>query len=118
MYNYFKACRIPGPLFSSLADPGHTLGPRCTDRTRREIEQRSAAEFGAITDRMQRASYRAALFSALFHPSVQLLMAFALGAIILYSGGPGLVRGISVGSVQAFFGFIMMMLISVCTLGR
>ncbi len=49
-------------------------------------EQENLREFSVLTDNMFRASYRAAWLSALFLPTVQIISAFALGAIVWYGG--------------------------------
>ena len=49
-------------------------------------EDENAVEFGVLTSEMYQAAYRAAWLSALFLPSVQIIAAVALGAIVWYGG--------------------------------
>ena len=49
-------------------------------------EDENLKEFSVLTDDMYQASYRAAWLSALFLPTVQIISAFALGAIVWYGG--------------------------------
>jgi ATP-binding cassette subfamily B protein len=49
-------------------------------------ERANQEEFQELTGEMYEAGYRAAWLSALFLPTVQLIAAFAVGAVILYSG--------------------------------
>ncbi len=86
-------------------------------------EEANLAEFSQITDEMYRASYRAAWLSALFLPAVQLISAFAVGAIVLYGGlnagitVPG-VGGMTVGALQAFVSYITFMMWPIQDLAR
>ncbi len=49
-------------------------------------EDENLVEFQELTTKMYRASYRAAWLSALFLPTVQIIAAIALGAIVWYGG--------------------------------
>ncbi|MCL4268558.1 MAG: ABC transporter ATP-binding protein, partial [Anaerolineales bacterium] len=49
-------------------------------------EDANLVEFQGLTTRMYKASYRAAWLSALFLPTVQIIAAIALGAIVWYGG--------------------------------
>ncbi len=49
-------------------------------------EDENMREFSYLTSDMYRASYRAAWLSALFLPTVQIISAFALGAVVWYGG--------------------------------
>ena len=86
-------------------------------------EDANLREFSAITDEMYRASYRAAWLSALFLPVVQLITAFAVGAIVLYGGlsagitMPG-VGAMTVGALQAFIGYVTFMMWPIQDLAR
>ncbi|MBL8131555.1 MAG: ABC transporter ATP-binding protein [Anaerolineae bacterium] len=81
-------------------------------------EARNLEEFGELTDDMFRASFRASQLSALFLPSVQLISAVALGAIVLYGGGQVEVGGMTVGGLQAFISYVTFMLWPVQDLAR
>ncbi len=52
-------------------------------------EDRNLAEFSGLSGEMYGASYRAAWLSALFLPTVQIISALAVGAVIWYSGCNG-----------------------------
>ncbi|MCK6580139.1 MAG: ABC transporter ATP-binding protein/permease [Anaerolineae bacterium] len=81
-------------------------------------EARNLEEFGGLTDDMFGASFRAAQLSALFLPSVQLISAVALGAIVLYGGGQVEIGGMTVGGLQAFISYVTFMLWPVQDLAR
>ncbi|NDJ61896.1 MAG: ABC transporter ATP-binding protein, partial [Chloroflexi bacterium] len=63
-----------------------------------------------LTQDMYRASYRAAWYSALFLPSVQLISAFAVGGVALYGGAQVEAGGITIGGIQAFVTYITFMM--------
>ena len=73
-------------------------------------EEANLGEFEELSGDMYRAGYRAAWLSALFLPVVQLIAAFAVGAIIWYSGAQVEVGGMTVGGIQAFISYITFML--------
>ncbi len=75
-------------------------------------------EFSAITNDMYRASYRAALLSALFLPSVQLIAAMALGIIVWYGGLQASYGGITVGGIQAFVSYVTFIMWPIQDLAR
>ena len=81
-------------------------------------EDANLREFSEITDQMYRASYRAAWLSALFLPVVQLISAFAVGAIVLYGGLSATVGGMTVGALQAFIGYVTFMMWPIQDLAR
>ena len=81
-------------------------------------EQENLREFSILTDSMFRASYRAAWLSALFLPTVQIISAFALGAIIWYGGLQSQIGGLSVGSINAFVSYLTFMIWPVQDLAR
>jgi ATP-binding cassette subfamily B protein len=73
-------------------------------------ESRNLDEFRELSGGMYRASYRAAWFSALFLPSVQLISSLAVGAIVLYSGWQvDTMAAITIGGIQAFISYVLMM---------
>lgn len=81
-------------------------------------EEANLDEFGALTGEMYTASYRAARLSAMFLPVVQLLSAIAL-SIIAWYGGAQIVWGLmTIGTLQAFIGYITFMLWPVQDLAR
>jgi ATP-binding cassette, subfamily B, bacterial len=73
-------------------------------------EDKNLEEFGVLTSDMYTASYRAAWLSALFLPVVQLISAFALGAIIVNGGIQAQVGAITIGGIQAFISYVTFML--------
>jgi ATP-binding cassette subfamily B protein len=81
-------------------------------------EQENLREFSVLTDNMFRASYRAAWLSALFLPTVQIISAFALGAIVWYGGVQSQVGGFTVGSINAFVSYLTFMIWPVQDLAR
>jgi ATP-binding cassette subfamily B protein len=81
-------------------------------------EDANLADFKGLTDEMYRASYRAAWLSALFLPAVQIISAFAVAAVVLYAGLTTTVGGMTIGSIQAFFGYITFMLWPIQDLAR
>ncbi len=82
-------------------------------------EQRNLEEFGDLTQGMYRASFKVAWLSALFLPAVQILSAFAIGAIVWYGGlNIGTIGGLTVGGLQAFIGYVTFMLWPVQDLAR
>lgn len=81
-------------------------------------ERENLAEFSGLTRDMYRASYRAAWLSALFLPAVQMISALALGAVVWYGGLQAGLGGISIGGIQAFVGYITLMLWPIQDLAR
>ena len=75
-------------------------------------------EFAGLTHQMYSASFRAAWLSALFLPLVQVISAFALTSVAWYGGGQVAVGGLTIGSLQAFIGYIAFMLWPVQDLAR
>lgn len=69
-------------------------------------EDRNFAEFAAESGAMYRAGYRAAWWSALFLPLVQLVSAFGMGGIIWYSGRQIELGALTIGGVQAFLSYL------------
>jgi ATP-binding cassette subfamily B protein len=76
-------------------------------------EEENLGEFGHLTSNMYRAGYRAAWYSALLVPIVQLIGAAAIGSIVVYSGltdgnvsGMG---GMTLGGIQAFVSYVIFM---------
>lgn len=83
-------------------------GVRVVKALRREDQ--NLAEFSELTGSMYQAAYRAAWFSALFLPAVQIISALALGSIVLYSGFHAQIGGMTIGGIQAFVAYITFML--------
>jgi ATP-binding cassette subfamily B protein len=83
-------------------------GVRVVKALRRE--DRNLSEFSELTGSMYQAAYRAAWYSALFLPAVQIISALALGSIVLYSGLNAQIGGMTIGGIQAFIAYITFML--------
>jgi ATP-binding cassette subfamily B protein len=81
-------------------------------------EDDNLQEFGQLTSQMYKASYRAAWLSALFLPTVQIISAFALGAVAWYGGIQADVAGLTIGGVQAFVSYITFMMWPIQDLAR
>ena len=81
-------------------------------------EQANLDEFGDLTGEMYRASYRAAWLSALFLPAVQMISAFAIGAVVWYGGLQAEIGGMTIGGIQAFLGYITFMMWPIQDLAR
>lgn len=81
-------------------------------------QEKNLEEFGAITGDMYKAAYRAAWLSALFLPTVQIISAVALGAIVLYGGGQAQVGMMTIGGIQAFISYVTFMLWPIQDLAR
>jgi len=81
-------------------------------------ERENLEEFSELTDQMYDASYRAAWLSALFLPTVQLISAVALGAIVWYGGLQTQFGTMTVGGIQAFVGYVTFMLWPIQDLAR
>ncbi len=81
-------------------------------------EDENLKEFARLTDAMFQASYRAAWLSALFLPTVQVVSAFALGAIVWYGGMQSLSANFSVGDIHAFVSYLTFMIWPVQDLAR
>ncbi len=81
-------------------------------------EDANLREFAHLTDEMYQASYRAAWLSALFLPTVQIVSAFALGAIVWYGGLQSQIGHFSVGDIHAFVSYLTFMIWPVQDLAR
>ncbi len=81
-------------------------------------EDANLREFQVLTGTMYRASYRAAWLSALFLPTVQIIAALALGAIVWYGGIQIEVGLITIGGINAFVSYLAFMMWPVQDLAR
>ena len=84
-------------------------------------EETSMLEFGQRTRNMYNASYRAAWYSALFLPAIQITSSIVVGGIIWFGGvqvqnDVGL--GLTIGGLNAFIGYITFMLWPVQDMAR
>jgi ATP-binding cassette subfamily B protein len=81
-------------------------------------EETNLDEFGVLTSEMYHSSFRAARLSAMFLPIVQFISAIAL-SIIAWYGGSQIIGGVmTIGTLQAFIGYITFMLWPVQDLAR
>jgi ATP-binding cassette, subfamily B, bacterial len=81
-------------------------------------EEENLKEFSVLTGDMFQASYRASWLSALFLPTVQIVSAFALGAIVWYGGMQSVTSTFSVGDIHAFVSYLTFMIWPVQDLAR
>jgi ATP-binding cassette subfamily B protein len=81
-------------------------------------EDENLKEFSHLTDDLFQASYRAAWLSALFLPTVQVVTAFALGAIVWYGGMQSVTSTFTVGDIHAFVSYLTFMIWPVQDLAR
>jgi ATP-binding cassette subfamily B protein len=81
-------------------------------------EDENLVEFQELTDKMYRASYRAAWLSALFLPAVQIVSSIALGFIVWYGGVQSQTGLLTIGGIQAFVAYLTFMLWPVQDLAR
>jgi len=73
-------------------------------------EERNLGEFSELSGGMYKAAYRAAWFSALFLPTVQVISSLAVAAVVLYSGWQvNTAAAITIGGIQAFISYVLMM---------
>jgi len=73
-------------------------------------ERENMREFNVLTSEMYRSSFRAAWLSALFLPTVQIISALGLGAVVWYGGLQAQVGAITIGGIQAFVSYITFMM--------
>ena len=102
--------KITGAYNESIA------GVRVVKALSREDE--NLDEFQVLTSGMYSASYRAAWLSALFLPTVQIVAAIALGAIIWIGGLQAQVGLMTIGGIHAFVSYLTFMLWPVQDLAR
>jgi len=81
-------------------------------------EDENLEEFQDLTGSMYSASYRAAWLSALFLPTVQIISAIALAAIIWFGGLQAQVGLMTIGGIHAFVSYLTFMLWPVQDLAR
>ena len=91
-------------------------GVRVVKALRRE--EQNLVEFDDLSSEMYRASYRAAWWSALFLPVVQIIGALGLGAIIWYGGIQFGAGNMTIGGIQAFVSYVAFMLWPIQDLAR
>lgn len=73
-------------------------------------EKENLSEFKGLTSDMYHSAYRASWLSALFLPTVQIISALAVGAVVWYGGAQAINGSMSVGTIQAFVSYITFMM--------
>ncbi len=81
-------------------------------------ERENLDEFGEKTAAMYNAAYRAAWFSALFLPLVQIVSSLGIGAVVWYGGLQVKIGGLTIGGIQAFLSYLTFMMWPVQELAR
>lgn len=81
-------------------------------------EDENLREFGALTDTMYQASFRAAWLSALFLPTVQVVAALALGVIVWYGGFQASAGLLTIGGIHAFVSYLTFIMWPIQDLAR
>jgi ATP-binding cassette subfamily B protein len=82
-------------------------------------EEANLREFGNLTGEMYRAGYRAAWYSALFLPTVQLISSLAIVSIVAYAGiTVNSNSALSVGGMYAFISYVLFMIWPVQEMAR
>ena len=83
-------------------------------------EKESLEEFKTESTEMYNASYRAAVLSALFLPSIQLLSSFILAGVVYFAGWQfdNLPGGITIGDIQAFINYVTFMMWPIFDMAR
>lgn len=81
-------------------------------------EEANLHEFGKLTGEMYQAGYRAAWYSALFLPTVQMISALAIVSIVTYAGVTVNSNGLSVGGMYAFISYVLFMVWPVQEMAR
>jgi ATP-binding cassette, subfamily B, bacterial len=79
-------------------------------------ERGNLQEFSSLTSQMYRSSYRAAWLSALFLPTVQIISAFAVGAVV-YLGGLQTTT-FTAGAMYSFLSYITFMMWPISDMAR
>ncbi|MFZ3151477.1 MAG: ABC transporter ATP-binding protein [Anaerolineaceae bacterium] len=113
-YHYRLSRKANSKMTASLNE--NITGVRVVKALRRE--ERNLEDFKVLSTGMYRSSFRAAYLSALFQPTIQTISAVSLG-LILWRGGIMVQNStISIGSLQAFISYIMMILWPIQDLAR
>lgn len=112
--HYRRSRRANSKMTASMNE--NITGVRVVKALRRE--ERNLNDFKVLSTEMFSSSYRAAWLSALFLPTIQTISALSLG-IILWTGGHQVQQGaITIGGLQAFISYIMMILWPIQDLAR
>ena len=81
-------------------------------------ENKNLGEFSNLTHNYHRSAYRAAFMSALFLPTVQVISAIAVAAVVWFGGNQVATGAMTVGGIYAFIGYITFMMWPVQDIAR
>jgi ATP-binding cassette subfamily B protein len=107
IYHHYRLSRKANSRMTANMNENIT-GVRIVKALRRE--EKNLDNFKILSTEMFKSSYRAAYLSALFMPTIQTISAFSLGFVLWAGGNMVNTSFISIGSLQAFISFIMMIL--------
>ncbi len=114
LYHFRKSRKYNSRITANLNE--NITGVRVVKALSRE--ETNLKSFKDITNKMFNSSFRAAYLSALFLPSIQTISAISLG-LILWRGGLKVQTGaITIGGIQAFVSYVMMILWPIQDLAR
>ncbi len=118
IYHHYRLSRKANSKMTAALNENIT-GVRVVKALRRE--DRNLADFKLLSHDMYSNSYRAAFLSAIFLPTIQTISALSL-AVVMWRGGvminDPVVGSLTVGGLQAFISYIMMILWPVQDLAR
>jgi len=115
IYHHYRLSRKANSKMTASLNENIT-GVRVVKALRRE--DRNLKDFRVLSTAMYKSSYRAAYLSALFQPTIQMVSAVSLG-LVLWRGGIRVELGsITIGGLQAFISYIMMILWPIQDLAR
>lgn len=114
LVEYRKSRKLNSQITGTMNE--NITGVRVVKALRRE--NANLYEFNQLTSDMYRSSYRAAWLSALFLPMVQIISAFAVGAVVLGGGLQVPTGAMTIGGIQAFVSYITFMMWPVQDLAR
>ena len=118
IYHHYRLSRKANSKMTAALNENIT-GVRVVKALRRE--DRNLADFKVLSHDMYSNSYRAAFLSAIFLPTIQTISALSL-AVVMWRGGmminDPVLGNLTVGGLQAFISYIMMILWPVQDLAR
>ncbi|MFZ3071330.1 MAG: ABC transporter ATP-binding protein [Anaerolineaceae bacterium] len=115
IYHFYRLSRKANSKMTAALNENIT-GVRVVKALRRE--HRNLKDFKVLSTDMYKSSFRAAYLSALFQPTIQTISAISLG-LILWRGGIMVQNStITIGGIQAFISYIMMILWPILDLAR
>ncbi len=120
IYHHYRLSRKANSKMTAALNENIT-GVRVVKALRRE--DRNLADFKVLSHNMYSNSYRAAFLSAIFLPTIQTISALSLAVVMWRGGGmminnPPVLGNLTVGGLQAFISYIMMILWPVQDLAR